>query len=90
MMILGKDGAMIDPDRSIDEVERVIKDFVAFIGFLQGVNQEDESVSDEEKSLADFRCDSALCLADQYLKMKRQFCLCKNDEMLTKAKDIQS
>lgn len=89
MAQLAADGTMVDMEHSYGEIESVIKDFIAFIEMIQFANQE-EQASESEKRLADYSCYCVIRLAEQYLTMKKDFCLCKGDEILTNEKDIQA
>lgn len=90
MVQLAVDGTMVDMEHSYCEIESIMKDFKAFVEMIQEVNQEEAHVPESERKIADFCCSCALRLADQYLGMKKNFCLCKDDEMLTNEKDIQA
>lgn len=90
MVQLAADGTMVDMEHSYGEIESVVKDFKAFVEMIQEVNQEEAQVPESERKIADFSCSCALRLADQYLGMKKNFCLCKGEEMLINGKDIQA
>lgn len=90
MVQLADDGVMVDLEHSYDDITSIIRDFKAFVEMIQEVNQVEARVPEYERKIADFSCSCALRLADQYLCMKKNFCLCKDDEMLTSEKDIRA
>lgn len=90
MLQLDKDGTMIDPDRSMDEIERVMREFMYFANFLKETSKEEQALSEEEKEVAKINCNGALIVAENYLEMKRSFFICKDDPLLSKQASIKA
>lgn len=90
MLQLDKDGTMIDPDRSMDEIERVMREFMFFANYLKDTSKEEHALTAEEKEVAEINCNGALMIAENYLEMKRNFCICKDDPLLSKQANIKA